>query len=112
MVRTVLTALFAVALSCMISIPVLAQDKAQQPPKEEGKDMMKMEGLKMVSCDPACGFRIVSHDEAEIVDMVKQHMKKHHDKKVADEEVRKMIKDAPPKGMKGGAPPDAKPPKP
>lgn len=34
------------------------------------------EALKEVSCDPKCGFSVKSHDEKEIMDIVKQHAKK------------------------------------
>ena len=115
MKQTILIALFAVAILGMFVVPVFAQEKGEKPPKQEGKEMtkepMKVEGLKMAACDPACGFRVVSHDESEIVSMLKEHARKHHDKNLTDKEAQAMIKDAPPRGMKGGPPPDGKPPK-
>lgn len=50
-------------------------------------------GLKSVSCDPACGFSVKSHDESEIVSIVQMHSKKHHDKEISEADVKKMMKD-------------------
>jgi predicted small metal-binding protein len=51
--------------------------------------------LKSISCDPTCGFMVRSHDENELVEMIKAHGKKMHpDMKMSDEEIRAMIKPA------------------
>lgn len=116
MVKTILTAIALFVLALAVPAPARSQAKEQKPPADQKMDMskkdMKMEGLKMASCDPACGFRVVSHDEAEIVDIVKTHAKSKHNHAMTDEEVKKMIKDAPSKGMKGAPGHEEKPPKP
>lgn len=53
-----------------------------------------MEELKSVSCDPKCGFEIKSHDEKEIVSIVKNHAKNSHKMSINDNDVRKMMKSA------------------
>ena len=109
MVKFIVTAVVAVVFSFTLSYPAAAQDKSAKPATEQGKEMkqdvkkdMKMEGLKSVSCDPACGFRVVSHSEAEIIDIVKTHSKKMHNMDVTDADVKKLMKDASTKGMKTG----------
>ena len=54
-----------------------------------------MEGnLKKVECDPKCGFMIRSHDENEMIDLVKQHAKKSHNMDVSEKDIRDKIKAA------------------
>jgi predicted small metal-binding protein len=64
--------------------------------KPERKEVIKMaENLKSISCDPICGFMVRSHDENELVEMIKAHGKnKHPDMKLTDEEIKAMIKPA------------------
>ncbi len=50
--------------------------------------------LKMVSCDPMCGFMAKDHDEKELVDMVKMHAKRTHHMDMTDKEVMDKMKDA------------------
>jgi len=50
-------------------------------------------GLKSVTCDPACGFSVKSHDESELVSIVQMHAKKHHDKDLSEADVKKMMKE-------------------
>ncbi len=52
------------------------------------------EELKQVACDPACGFMIRSHDEKEIIEIVKQHAEKVHKMKVTEKDVKDKIKAA------------------
>jgi predicted small metal-binding protein len=53
------------------------------------------ENLKSISCDPICGFMVRSHDENELVEMIKAHAaKKHPGMKMTDEEIKAMIKPA------------------
>lgn len=47
-----------------------------------------MQQLKSVSCDPVCGFKIQSHDEKELIEMVKTHAKNIHNIETTEEEVR------------------------
>jgi predicted small metal-binding protein len=51
-----------------------------------------MGDLKKIECDPKCGFMVQSHEEKELVDVAKEHVKKYHNKTVTDEDVKKMIK--------------------
>jgi len=57
-------------------------------------EVVGMEELKSVSCDPKCGFEIKSHDEKEIVSIVKNHAKNSHKMSINDNDVRKMMKSA------------------
>jgi predicted small metal-binding protein len=47
--------------------------------------------LKKVSCDPACGFMIQSHDDKEIISMVKSHAKTMHQLNTTDDEIKKKM---------------------
>ncbi len=107
MMKQFLTALFAVTLVFAFSTGTFAQDKdaAKSEMKmgvkkdEMKKDKMMMEhgkeGLMSLSCDPMCGFKVVSSDKAEIVSMTKEHLKAHHpDSKYTDEQITEMIKPA------------------
>ena len=63
---------------------------ANGPDEQTGsKDKPK---LKSVSCDPQCGFKVRSHDENEIVSIVIEHSKKHHNKTVTEAEVKSVMK--------------------
>jgi predicted small metal-binding protein len=64
---------------------------AQEMKKEEGKKEAKHE-LKSVTCDPACGFMVRSHDEAELTAIVKEHAKKAHNMEMTDEQVKEKMK--------------------
>lgn len=44
--------------------------------------------LMQVSCAPECGFMIQSHDEKELMEMVKTHAYNAHQMKMSDEEVK------------------------
>ncbi len=106
MVKIILTALVAVTLVAVFSVVVIAQEKTDVKAKPE--DMTKTKdmgasGLMSASCDPACGFRVTSHDKAEISAMVKQHAKTHHQKNMTDAEVMAMIQPAGKKGSKDKA---------
>ncbi len=50
--------------------------------------------LKKVECEPKCGFMIRSHDEKEIIDLVKQHAKIFHEMDVTEKDVREKMKTA------------------
>lgn len=52
------------------------------------------EALKEVSCDPKCGFSVKSHDEKEIMDIVKQHAKKSYNMAITDKDVMEKMKEA------------------
>ncbi len=55
------------------------------------KDMKMGEKLHRVSCDPECGFMVQSHDEKELMGIVKEHTKKMHKMKVSDKDVRERM---------------------
>ena len=58
---------------------------------EEGGEMAKK--LRQISCDPACGFMVQSHDEMEVLKMAREHAKKNHKElKVTDAGLKKMMK--------------------
>jgi len=49
--------------------------------------------LRQISCDPACGFMVQSHDETEVLKMAREHAKKNHKElKVTDAGLKKMMK--------------------
>lgn len=49
--------------------------------------------LKRISCDPMCGFMVQSHDEKEVVDLAKQHVKHAHpEMKVTTNDLTGMMK--------------------
>jgi len=98
MFKFIPAALVAVILLLAFSSPAAAQGYPDTKKKEEPKTMMKSEGLKTVSCDPTCGFSVTSHDEKEIMAMVKDHAKKQHNKEMTDAEVKGMMKSS--AGMK------------
>ena len=52
------------------------------------------EALKKVECDADCGFMIKSHDEKEIIEVVKQHAKKSHKMKISEKDIKEMMKAA------------------
>lgn len=52
------------------------------------------EAMKKVECDSPCNFSIKSHDEKEIIEMVKLHAKKMHNMTITDKDVKEKIKDA------------------
>jgi predicted small metal-binding protein len=110
MYKVIPAVLVAVMLLLVFSTPAAAQGypdaTKKEAPKKEAAKPMSMEGLKMASCDPMCGFSVTSHDDAEILAMVKEHAKKHHKKEMTDAEVKAMIKPAPTMGKpKTEAPP-------
>ncbi len=105
MVKSLLTAFLAVTLVMAYSTSALSQDKPEMKEKKEemkqmGQEKMKKmdemgkSGLQTVACDPACGFRVTSHDEAELTGMVKMHAKTHHQKEMSDADVKGMMKPA------------------
>lgn len=49
--------------------------------------------LKRLTCDPACGFEVQSHNEQEILDFAMTHVRKIHPQmKMTIEDARKMMK--------------------
>lgn len=84
MIRTVVVFLaFALSTSIAFSQDAAAKKEATQ----------QHHALKSVSCDPACGFSVRSHDESEIVNIVQMHAKKQHNKQMSEMDVKKMMKE-------------------
>lgn len=97
MLKTLFTAIFAVSLVLSVAAEAVAQDSPEMKAKQEDTTKMKdtnVSGPMSVTCDPACGFRVVSHDKAEITTMVKLHAKAHHQKELSDADVAGMMKPA------------------
>lgn len=87
MLNRFLAAFAVVVLIAAFSSVSLSQDAMKKEMKKEDKPM-----LKHVSCEPDCGFMVRSHDEKEIVSMVKQHAKSAHNKEMSDKDVMAMMK--------------------
>ncbi|MDA8172990.1 MAG: DUF1059 domain-containing protein [Nitrospiraceae bacterium] len=51
----------------------------------------KQQQLKQIDCGPECGFLIRSHDEKEIIELTKKHVKQHHGMDMTDQEIKKDI---------------------
>jgi predicted small metal-binding protein len=50
--------------------------------------------LKKVSCDPTCGFQVISHDEDELINIVKMHAKNIHKDNLSDDDVKSKMQPA------------------
>ncbi len=48
--------------------------------------------FKKVECDPARGFMVKSHDEKELIEIVRQHAKKSHNLSVTDKDIKEKMK--------------------
>jgi predicted small metal-binding protein len=48
--------------------------------------------IKEVNCGPECGFLIRSHDEKELIEIVKAHAKNVHNMTITEEDVRVKMK--------------------
>ncbi|MDA8156912.1 MAG: DUF1059 domain-containing protein [Actinomycetota bacterium] len=51
----------------------------------------KKQQLKQIDCGPECGFLIRSHDEKEIIELTKKHVKQYHGMDMTDQEIKKDI---------------------
>ena len=51
--------------------------------------------LKQIQCDDMCGFMVRSHDEKEVVQLAKQHVKNVHKMDVSDADLKNKMKTAP-----------------
>jgi predicted small metal-binding protein len=49
--------------------------------------------LKKASCDPECGFMVQSHDDQEIMSMMKSHAQDKHQMDMTDEDVVARMQD-------------------
>ncbi|OGD61741.1 hypothetical protein A2160_04685 [Candidatus Beckwithbacteria bacterium RBG_13_42_9] len=54
------------------------------------------EDIKKITCDPACGFEVQSHDEEEVLELAAQHVAiKHQDMNVNRVKLIAMMKTIP-----------------
>jgi predicted small metal-binding protein len=87
---------FAAALVIVFSFALVtlsfAQEAKTSKAHKEAKHQMKQVELKSVSCDPTCGFKVRSHDEKELISIVKTHAKKAHNMDLTDKQVKDMMK--------------------
>ncbi len=51
----------------------------------------KKHQLKQIDCGPECGFLIRSHDEKEIVDIARKHVKQFHGMDMSEQDIKKDI---------------------
>ena len=81
---------FLPALLILLAFAFSSMALAQETKKAEGKKEEKV--LKSAECDPACGFMVRSHDEAEIMSVIKEHAKKAHNMDMTDAQIKGMMK--------------------
>lgn len=86
MIKNLFIIMLAIVLAVSFSSVAFAQDATKKEMKKDMKVEEKKE-LKSYSCDPQCGFMVRSHDDKEIVDVVKMHAKKQHNMDVTDKDV-------------------------
>jgi predicted small metal-binding protein len=96
MLKKTLGAMLVVILALSIMSVASAQEKKTMGKKTEKTEM----ALKSVSCDPACGFMVQSHDEKELTSIVIAHAKSAHHKDLTADDVKGMMKSASEKKMK------------
>ena len=89
MLNRMLAAMCVVAIAFAFSTTALAQEATKMEEKKGDSH-----GLKLVMCDPDCGFMVRSHDEKELVTMVKEHSKNIHKKEMSDKDAMALIKPA------------------
>ena len=77
----------AIALAVTFAGTGNAADSAGAKP-ENSKDK-----VYTGACPPSCGFSVKSHDRAEVVAMLKEHGKTHHNMTLSDKEADKLIKE-------------------
>ena len=80
-----IAALFAVAFGLCGATVAIAADTAKS---EDAKAPMYY-----ASCPPSCDFTVKSHDKAEVIAILKEHAKSHHDGMIlTDEQAEAMVK--------------------
>ncbi len=103
MLKRIIVTLLVLMLALSFSTITFAQDPATQEVKKDEmkKDEKKTEAtkeskamgpLKSVSCDPTCGFLCQSHNEKELLSIVKTHAKKMHKMDMTDAKIKEMMK--------------------
>ncbi len=87
MKRNLTSALIALALVGSATVVAFGTEapKSEEAPRP----------LYMAKCPSPCDFTVKSHDKAEIVSLLKQHAKDHHDGMVlSDADASAMVKEA------------------
>src|SRR5712691_11325579 len=97
MKKQFISAVLLLGLTLAFSAFSLAQDAAKSDAAKEqkmeaSKDAKSMGPLKSITCDPACGFMVRSHDEKEVIAMAKSHAKKKHKMDLTDAKAKEMMK--------------------
>jgi predicted small metal-binding protein len=70
--------------------------KQEMKKDETKKEAMhkEMGEMKVGSCSPECGFMVRSHNESEVMEMLKTHAKKQHNMNMSDKDAMAKIKPA------------------
>jgi predicted small metal-binding protein len=98
MLKRISATLFVLILALSFSTFTFGQDAAKQEMKKDvkktemSKDEKAMGPLKSVACDPSCGFECKSHNEKELISIVKTHAKKMHKMEMSDAKIKEMMK--------------------
>ena len=98
MLRQLISALFVLVLAISFSTLTFGQEKMQKEAKKEEKKMemskeeKTMGPLKSISCDATCGFMCRSHDEKELMSVVRKHAKMMHKMDMKDKQMMEMMK--------------------
>lgn len=105
MARQILISLFVLMLAVVFSTLTFAQEKKEgqketktevTKPATTATEMPKTEKtmgqMKSITCDPACGFMVRSHDEKEVTSMAQSHVKHAHKKSLSDKDAKEMMK--------------------
>lgn len=80
----------AVLFACMSAVCVAAETTVDQ--EESKMEEKQKEPLYGARCPSPCGFTVKSHDKQEVVAVLKQHAKSHHEMELSDEEAEKKVK--------------------
>jgi predicted small metal-binding protein len=88
--RKLIAALFALAFGLSATTLAVAEETAKS---EQVKAPMYA-----AKCQAPCNFSVKSHDKAEVVSILKEHAKTHHDGMIlSDEQAEGMVKTVEPK---------------
>ena len=95
--KRLLASTLALVLLVTFSALTFAQDKMQKEAKKDHKMEMtkgekEMGPMKSASCGPDCGFMVRSHDEKEVMSIIKAHAKTVHKMEMSDKQVKDMMK--------------------
>jgi predicted small metal-binding protein len=85
MKKSLLATIAAFAIASAASTFVLAADDAK-------KDTDKPAAVYTVQCDSPCSFMVSGHDKKEVVAVVIEHAKTHHNMVMSEKDVEAMVK--------------------